>query len=109
MNSQMSMEIIGPFDDYRVTLNGYRVPYLRAVRVNGTISLELDERIGCDIPDDERTMPIIDFIANAMAVAAGYTCFGENSQLSNEFKRRLIGINLSRVDEGDTLHAEREQ
>jgi len=101
-----TMEIIGPFDDYRVTLNGYRVPYLRAVRVKGMISLELDERLGCDIPDDERAMPIIEFIAQAMAVAAGYSCFGENSQPMNRFKQHLHRINLSQVDDGDALHTE---
>jgi hypothetical protein len=98
------LEIIGPFDDYRVTVNGYRVPHLNAVRHDGLISLELDERFACDIPDDERALPIIDFVANAMAVAAGYSCFGENSQLLSPYHRRLTGLNLSQVEDGTTQH-----
>jgi hypothetical protein len=103
------LEIIGPFNEFRVTINGYRVPYLSAVRHDGLISLSLDERYACDIPDDERALPIIDFITNAMAVAAGYSCFGENSQPANKFKRRLTWINLSDIDDGDTSYTETEQ
>jgi len=91
------LEIIGPFDEYRVTVNGYQVPDLQARRVNGLICLSLSNSLGCDIPDDERALPIIDFIANAMAVAAGYTCFGENSQPINQFRRRLIGFDLGEL------------
>lgn len=109
MNEKVEMEIIGPFQDYRVTINGYRVPRLRAVRVNGMISLTLDERFGLDIPDDERALPIIEFMAQAMAIGAGYSCFGENSQEVNLYKCRLTGLNLSQVEDGDTLHAETEQ
>jgi hypothetical protein len=99
-----NLEIIGPFNDYRVTIDGYQVPRLRAVRVNGLISMTLDHRFGCDIPDDERAYPIIHFIATAMAVGAGYSCVGENSQPANEYKCRLTGLNLSRVEDGTTQH-----
>jgi hypothetical protein len=103
-NVRRGLEIVGPFNDYRVTINGYQVPRLRAVRVNGLISMTLDHRFGCDIPDDERAYPIIHFIATAMAVGAGYSCFGENSQPTNEYKCRLTGLNLSQVEDSTTQH-----
>jgi hypothetical protein len=103
------LEIIGPFYDYRVTVGGYEVPMLRAVRVNGLISMTLDHRFGCDIPDDNRALPIIEFIAQAMAVGAGYSCFGENSKPINRYKCKLTSLDLSQVDDGETLHAEAEQ
>jgi hypothetical protein len=108
MSKQTTLAIIGPFDTYRVTVNGYRVPYISAVRHDGLISLTLDERFGCDIADDDQATPIIDFIANAMAVAAGYSCFGENSQELNPYRRRSVALNLGAVDDGETLHVEGE-
>lgn len=106
---EVGLEIIGPFPDYRVTIDGYEVPDLRAVRVNGMISMTLDHRFGCDIPDDEHAHSIIWFIANVMAVAAGYSCFGENAKPANPFKCRMTGIGLSQVDDGTALCAEIEQ
>jgi len=102
-------EIIGPFNDYRVTIGGYEVPRLRAVRLKGLISMTLDHRFGCDIPDDNRAQSIIWFIANVMAVGAGYSCFGENAQPANPFKCRLTGINLAQIEDEPVVHAEVEQ
>lgn len=106
---QLGLEIIGPFNEYRVKIDGYEVPRLRAVRVNGLISMTLDHRFGCDIPDDSNAHSVIWFIANVMAVGAGYSCFGENAQISNPFKCRLTGLNLSQVEDGPVVHAEVEQ
>jgi hypothetical protein len=108
-NAPKGLEIIGPFNDYRVTIDGYEVPKLRAVRVNGLISMTLDHRFGCDIPDDKLAYPIIHFIATAMAIGAGYSCFGENAKPANPFKCRLIGLNLTQVEDGPVVHAEAEQ
>src|SRR5690349_11287720 len=107
-NTTVELEIIGPFEDYRVTVNGYWVPYLRAVRVEGIISLTLDSRFGLDIPDDERALPIIEFIGNAMAVAAGYSCLGKNCRPTNQFNRRLTNMDFTHIDDGGTLNLENE-
>jgi hypothetical protein len=100
------LEIIGPFDEYRVTVNGYQVPDLQARRVNGLIYLSLSNNLSCDIPDDERALPVIQFIANAMAIAAGYSCFGAGSRPLNQYKRRLIEINMGSVEIGQCSEVE---
>jgi hypothetical protein len=43
----------------------------------------------------ERWMP---FVANAMAIASGFTCHGENSQPSNPFKTQLLEITVVNGD-----------
>jgi hypothetical protein len=103
------LEIIGPFMDYRVTIDGYEVPRLRAVRHDGLISMTLDHRFGCDIPDDKNAHSIIWFIANVMAIGAGYSCFGQNAHPANPFKCRLTGMSLAQVEDGPIVHAETEQ
>lgn len=103
---QVRMEIDGPFHEYRVIVNGYWVPCLDAARGNGIIRLILDHRFGCDIPDDERATAIVEFIANAMAVAGGYSCFGKNSQPLQPFKRRLTYISLNSSDDAPEIQAE---
>lgn len=64
----------GPYDDCRVTVDGWTVPFLEAVPVNGgRIDLTLDRRYGLvlSVAEAERIVP---FIADAIAIALGYTC-----------------------------------
>lgn len=90
-----AVQAIGPWvDSYRLTVYGYEVPYLEAHLDPGTEdqwSLSLDHRYGldCSHAELERWLP---FLANAMAVAAGYTSFGEHAQPTNPFHKRLIGL-----------------
>ena len=74
---------IGPFHPVdKVTVDGFRVPYLTAIRKSGandgTVILSLDERFLLEV-DQSEAEKWIPFLANAMAVAAGYSCHGENS------------------------------
>lgn len=67
-------EIIGPFESHRVVVGGRQVPFLQARPVNGgKIYLSLDDRYGLEISvaDADRFIP---WIADAIAVAMGYTC-----------------------------------
>ncbi len=67
-------EITGPFDRRKVTVDGRVVPFLDAIPANGgIIHLLLDQRYGLDISvaDAETFIP---WIADAIAVAMGYTC-----------------------------------
>lgn len=87
-----TVEIVGPFEDYRVTLNGYHVPNIQARPMSdGTFLVSIDNRfiIHKSVSKDEleNWMPIL---ANAMAVAAGYTSHGEHSQRVNEYN---VGMN----------------
>jgi hypothetical protein len=66
------VEYVGPFESYRVVVNGWQVPLLQAHPVTGGgISLTLDDRYALDLPlqDAERIVP---FIANAIAISLGY-------------------------------------
>jgi hypothetical protein len=67
------VEFVGPFEYHAVCVNGWRVPYLTATPMNGgKIDLTLDHRYGIElsVQDAERIVP---FIANAIAIAHGYT------------------------------------
>lgn len=88
------VDFIGPFEpEWKVTSRGYLVPQLKAtVHQNGTVTLILDDRMVIDGPADE-VRKWVSFIADAMAVAAGYSCHGENSRQPNPYK-----VGLSKID-----------
>lgn len=68
------VSLIGPHDEHMVTVDGWTVPFLTAQPVNGgRVDLTLDNRYGLvlDIAEAERIVP---FIADAVAIALGYTC-----------------------------------
>lgn len=72
--SMSDYQIVGPFQSHRVIVDGRRVPFLEALPVNGgKISLLLDGRYALDISvaDADAFIP---WIADAIAVAMGYTC-----------------------------------
>ena len=66
--------------EYRVLIDGCEVPYLKAFRpLNGRRTIILDDRFGFDCPEDE-LYAYLNFLADAMAVAAGYSSFGKNAR-----------------------------
>ena len=85
------IEAIGPFEEYRIVVDGYRVPNLTGRLIDGMWHFTLDNRFGCDVPE-RFGHGIAWMIATAQAIGAGYSCFGKNSQIANPFKCRLIGI-----------------
>lgn len=82
------LKSIGPFQVYRLRLDGFRIPKLEGQLISGMWHFALDERFACDVPETYGH-GVAMMIANAMAIGAGYTCFGENSTPRNEFKNRL--------------------
>jgi hypothetical protein len=90
-----SVSFIGPFqEEWRVTLDGYRVPELTAIPQTGSgnISLCLDHRYLIEGTPDECAKWLW-FVANAMAIGAGYSCFGENSVKDpNPFQVKMMGL-----------------
>ena len=91
----MTTTCVGPFlEEYRLEVDGFRVPYLTAYPTNPQQTkwdIVLDERFGLDL-DVEQLQDVIPFIANAMAVAAGYSSHGENSQIVNPFHVRMMRL-----------------
>ncbi len=68
------VNFVGPFESWRVVVNGRQVPFLSAdVHNGGKVELTLDDRIALtlDVVTAEEVVP---FIADAIAIALGYTC-----------------------------------
>lgn len=87
-----NVSFIGPFvEQWAVTLDGYRVPKLSAIVCeSGNIMLSLDNRFLIEATQEEAAKWLW-IVANAMAIGAGYSCFGENSVKDpNPFK---VGMN----------------
>ena len=102
------VELVGPFIDhytYRVSVDGYLVPHIKAMLQSGTEdtwNLSLDERCCLESVPGDALRQWLPFLANAMAVAAGYSSHGENSQQVNPFNVRFsaLGDDAARRGEG---------
>jgi len=93
--SEQGLESVGPFSEWRIKLDGYRVPKLTGrTDSKGMFHLCLDHRFGIEIPE-KYAHQVVWLIANALAIGAGYSCFGDNSQIANPFKCRMSGISLT--------------
>ena len=67
-------EIVGPFSSHWVVVDGRQVPFLEAAPANGgKICLTLDQRYALDV-SVANAEAFIPWIADAIAVAMGYTC-----------------------------------
>lgn len=76
----------------RVVVDGYLVPHLSAItQADGQIALCLDRRFLLIAPREECDRWIW-FVANAMAIGAGYSCFGENSVPMHPYKVQVHAI-----------------
>lgn len=93
-------EIIGPFTEpewsYAV-IDGYRVPHIKLVRGtgqnDGKTEIHLDSRLIYAFSEGDQLDLFLHLLANAMAVAAGYSCFGANSVKDpNPFHVKMMGI-----------------
>ena|SRR5690349_23338579 len=86
-----------PHGEYFFTVGGYKVPNLKGYLIDGenTWELVLDDRFSITVSDQE-LQHWLWFFANACAISAGYTHFGEGSKLRNLFETR-VGI-ISDVD-----------
>jgi hypothetical protein len=83
-NNLYGVKFIGPFQpEYKITVDGYRVPYLTALSSGDNVLLCLDERYILEVNKEEASK-WLPFLANAMAVAAGYSCHGENCNICTE-------------------------
>lgn len=95
---ETGLESHGPFETYKLTINGFKIPHLTGRLIDGMWHFNLDGRFACDVPE-MYGLGAAWMIANAMAVGAGYSCFGENSQLLNPFKTRLHRVSMAIEDD----------
>jgi hypothetical protein len=67
-------QLVGPFQTWRVVVDGREVPYLTATPANrGRVQLSLDERYAIEL-DLATAESVVPFLADAIAVGMGYTC-----------------------------------
>lgn len=82
-----SVESIGPMlgGEYRFSVGGFAVPNIVGrLRGENDWTLILDRRFSIECTNDELNNWLW-FLVNAMAVAAGYTHFGEDCKVANPF------------------------
>ena len=101
------VEFVGPFESYRVVVDGWEGPFLEAhMRPGDIVDISLDRRYGLEVPiaDAERLVP---FLAHTIAVAAGYPSHpdrdGLPTSLPHSQPRRLIGLDWAEEDAVEDL------
>lgn len=84
-------KLIGPFaGTHKITIDGFHVPHIEAhpKRESDSVDLVLDGRFSITATQAE-----VErwgwFLAQAMAIAAGYSSHGEDSRPTNRYKVRL--------------------
>lgn len=98
------VEFHGPFHDpiYRLTVNDYEVPYLTASMDldSDRLILILDRRFMIEANREEAER-WLGFLADAMAIAAGFSSHGEHSGPVNPFHHRVVAITSVETEEPD--------
>lgn len=78
-----------PFDigtDGSVSLDGFPIPHIKVKQqFSGGFSILLDGRFGIDAASSEELQRWLWFMSHGMAVAAGFTAFGRNSAVRNNY------------------------
>lgn len=85
--------LVGPFEEWRVVVDGRFIPKLTGVRnSNGTILLVVDHRFGVELPNEELARSVAFVVAQALAVGAGYTHLGADAP-GGRFAPMAMGVN----------------
>jgi hypothetical protein len=67
------VQYVGPFEEWEVVVDGWTVPFLTCRPLaEGGVSLLIEKRYRLRL-DDEEAERVLPFIANAIAVALGYS------------------------------------
>lgn len=89
----MGVEFRGPrLPHYEFVVDGYRVPNVTAVPVDGGWNIIVDRRIALFVTDEDEIKRWLPLLANGMAVAAGYTKHGEGSAPMNPYRVQVREI-----------------
>lgn len=91
----MAVDFVGPrVADHAVSVDGYKVPYLTANPTNAARTeweLVLDGRWSLTVQHDDIER-VVYFIAQALAVGAGYTKHGAGSVPFNRFATQIVSL-----------------
>ena len=83
----MEMNRVKINDDGSIELRGVAVPYLKVLRYDDrddVVSILVDDRMAWDVPL-AACEAVVEMAANAMAVAAGWSCFGPRRRRIDAF------------------------
>lgn len=94
------LQLVGPLEISKVVIDGYIVPGLLGCLKDGEWHFSLEGFYSVSVPELYGHSVAI-MIAQAMARAAGYTCFGKDSKPLNPFSRRAFY--LGAAPEIDTM------
>lgn len=100
MSDTLEVELVGPFEEWVCTVGGRKVPYLAAhPQSGGKVLLTLDGRFGLevDVADMDR---VVEFVANAIAVASGIASAARPDLARNQFPR-LIGLESATAEDSE--------
>ena len=76
---QLSEWLIGPFEEYRVMVDGRIIPGLTGYQDGDRIALVLDHRFSVSLPEsDARSVAWL--VANALAIGQGYSHAGAENK-----------------------------
>jgi hypothetical protein len=70
MSERGGVELVGPFNERRLVIDGWSVPFLEAVEDGGKVHFTLDHRLGLEV-DAEHFERVARFLADTVAVALG--------------------------------------
>lgn len=84
--------LVGPFSEYRVVVEGRFIPLLTGHREGDNVCLTIDHRFGASVPK-ELAYQVAWLIAQAIAVASGYSHLGADSK-DRPFAAKAMGIDL---------------
>lgn len=94
------VQFFGPVmrDSHDVLVDGKRVPYLTLHQEADVWWLTLDNRLAIS-GSDEEVRKWVRFLADAMAVSAGYSSFGTNQRRLNQFNRRVTTLSAEEMQQ----------
>jgi hypothetical protein len=94
-----SVQIVGPFKDYEVVVNGWQVPHLYAIPLpDDRLYINLDRRFSVYL-SREVADEVLVFLAHCMAFAAGYSCHPDGDEAP---PRRHPFIRVHQIRESET-------
>ncbi len=71
--------LIGPFEEYRVMVQGRVIPKLTAYKDGDKVGLVVDQRFSASFSEDQ-AWQVAWLLANALAIGAGYPHLGAESK-----------------------------
>lgn len=72
--------LVGPFEEWRVQIEGRIIPRLTGRREGDKVWLVLDGRLGLECADEGVAYQTAHFVANALAIGEGYSHLGAENK-----------------------------